>query len=165
MTKDWSMAPLGGKIKIGSISNTGTIANKTNITHQAEMLGKQQGYNIMTSEMMLCLLTMLHVNSQLADAESKCLLSGRIKDTPMTRDNIILSCPCWTMNCFYPIAPIIWINDGLKIFNHMNGAYFGCTNLTGQFEWNNTDFSIIKYSVESSEWQGGYLMYCLPKLV
>lgn len=42
------------------------------LTHEAETLGKQQGHNTADPKMMLlCLMTILHVNSQRGNAESK----------------------------------------------------------------------------------------------
>lgn len=42
------------------------------LTHEAETLGKQQGHNTADPKMMLlCLMTILHVNSQRSNAESK----------------------------------------------------------------------------------------------
>lgn len=42
------------------------------LTHEAETLGKQQGHNTTDPKMMLlCLMTILHVNSQRSNAESK----------------------------------------------------------------------------------------------
>lgn len=70
----------------------------------------------------------LPVNSQLASEESKCLLSGGLKDTPVREENMMLF--YYTKNCFYPLGPVVWTKQSVQISSHMDGGYFGWTNLT-----------------------------------
>lgn len=70
----------------------------------------------------------LPVISQLASAESKCLLSGGLKDTPVRGENMMLF--CYAKNCFYPLGPVVWTKESIQISSHMHGGYFGWTNLT-----------------------------------
>lgn len=50
------------------------------------------------------LLAALHANSQLANTESKSLLSGSIKGTPVIGESMIVFCQ--DKDCFHPIGPI-----------------------------------------------------------
>lgn len=52
---------------------------------------------------------------------------------------------CHANDYFSPFwEQVVCTKDGIQIFSHMDGEYFGCTNLT---DWSkqNTDFSIIKF--------------------
>jgi hypothetical protein len=53
------------------------------LTCQVKTVGRQQGHYTIDPKMMLYLLTILHVNSQLVNAESKFFLSGGIKGTSL----------------------------------------------------------------------------------
>lgn len=61
--------------------------------------------------MLLCLLTILHAYAQLANAESKCLLSGGMKGTPMVGDSMIFCHDIYiyghAKDYFHPIRPLV----------------------------------------------------------
>lgn len=81
--------------------------NVERLIGQAKTLGKQEGPDIADPKMMLlCLLTVFHVDSQPVGAESKCLLSrGGIKGAPVIGHSITLY--CCANHCFYSLGPAV----------------------------------------------------------
>lgn len=61
------------------------------LNHPPRLWGNSEDAILLTI-MLSCLLTVLHVISQLPNAEFKCLLSEGIKGTPVIQDSIILFC-------------------------------------------------------------------------
>lgn len=91
------------------------------LIHQAET-GKTRAQYDDLKIMLLYLLTIFHMNSWIANAESIYLWSERVKATNMIGDSILF---CYAKDYFHPVGPIVWIKDGVKILNHINGRYFG----------------------------------------
>lgn len=90
----------------------------------------------------------LHENVQTVNTESKYFLSGGIKATTVIWN--IMTLFFHSKDSFYHLGLVIWTKDTKQIFSYINERYFGWSNLTDQFKHYITYFSIIKYSLESS---------------
>lgn len=120
------------------------------LTGQAKTLGKQEGPDTADPKMMLlCLLTVFHVDSQPVGAESKCLLSkGGIKGAPVIGHSITLY--CCANHCFYSLGPAVQAKR--RVSKHLDTWMGGSlVRLTESFKCNNTDFSLMQNSLESSD--------------
>lgn len=90
----------------------------------------------------------LYANSQTVNTESKCFLSGGIKTTTVIWNKMTLF--FHSKDSFYHLGSVVCTKDTKQIFSYINERYFGWSNLTDQSKHYITDFSIIKYSLESS---------------
>lgn len=79
-----------------------TWGNLQNLTHQSETL---ETYLKKKKMLLFCLLTTLRANSQLANTESKGLLSGSLKGTSVIGESMVVFCR--DKDCFHPIGPLL----------------------------------------------------------